>query len=454
MIERLEEWADREAIVWRDQSRDYRWLRQAVDVWGARFHELGMTAGQVVAINGDYSPQICALLLALIEHRHILVLLNPTTVGQHGTFLEMAQVQLVFHVEQNESWRSERRTATVDHPLLKQLQADGAPGLVLFSSGSSGTSKAVVHQMDRLLEKFTARRQCLRTLTFLLLDHIGGINTLFYTLANGGTVITSEDRSPEAVCRTIVRHGVELLPTSPTFLNLLLIAEAHKAFDLSSLKLVTYGTEPMPSMTLQRLTAVFPGVRFLQTYGLSEVGILRSKSKASSSLWVKIGGEGFETKVVNNVLWIRSRSAMLGYLNAPSPFDQDGWLNTQDMVEVEGDYLRILGRETEIINVGGEKVYPAEVENVLLQMDNVRDVTVRGERNPLMGQMVVANFNLLKSETIETLKRRMRAHCAGKLERYKIPVKVEIVERPNVSERFKKRRSASPNDRATMKANA
>lgn len=56
--------------------------------------------------------------------------------------------------------------------------------------------------------------------------------------------------------------------------------------------------------------------------------ILRSKSKGPDSLWVKIGGEGYETKIVKGVLWIRAESSMLGYLNAPNPFDAEGWFNT------------------------------------------------------------------------------------------------------------------------------
>jgi acyl-CoA synthetase (AMP-forming)/AMP-acid ligase II len=128
----------------------------------------------------------------------------------------------------------------------------------------------------------------------------------------------------------------------------------------------------MPPATLQRIHKAIPTAELLQTYGLSEVGILRSKSRSSDSLWLKVGGEGFETKVQDGTLWIRAKSAMLGYLNAPSPFDADGWMNTGDAVEVDGDYLRILGRKSEMINVGGLKVYPAEVEDVLAQMPNVK----------------------------------------------------------------------------------
>jgi acyl-CoA synthetase (AMP-forming)/AMP-acid ligase II len=235
-------------------------------------------------------------------------------------------------------------------------------------------------------------------------------------------------------------HRVQTLPTSPTFLNLLLISEAYQRYDLSSLELITYGTEVMPESTLHRIHEVFPHVQLLQTYGLSELGILRSKSRDSNSLWVKIGGEGFETKMVDGVLWIRARSAMLGYLNAPSPFDEEGWMNTQDVVEVDGEYIRILGRRSEIINVGGQKVYPAEVESVLLQLPNIKDVAVVGERHPITGQIVTARINLFEPEDLTELKRRVRAFCRERLAPYKIPVKIVITDQEQHSARFKKMR--------------
>jgi len=180
----------------------------------------------------------------------------------------------------------------------------------------------------------------------------------------------------------------------------------------------------------------------LQTYGLSEVGILRSQSRASDSLWVKVGGEGFETRVVNGLLEIRARSVMLGYLNAPSPFTADGWFPTGDAVEVDGEYLRIRGRQSEIINVGGEKVYPAEVESVLQSMEGVQDVTISAEANPITGQIVSAKVRLGTGETLREFRARMRLFCRDRLPVFKIPQKVTLVDEAMHGERFKKQRRA------------
>jgi acyl-CoA synthetase (AMP-forming)/AMP-acid ligase II len=174
-----------------------------------------------------------------------------------------------------------------------------------------------------------------------------------------------------------------------------------------------------------------------------------TRSRDSGSVWLELGDAGFEHKIVDGVLWIRSPSAMLGYLNAPSPFDVDGWFNTQDLVERDGEFIRILGRKSELINVGGEKVHPTEVENVLLQIDNVKDVTVRGLPNPVTGEVVAAKITPLAPEDPDALKRRVRRFCHARLERYKIPAVIDVVMDDHYGTRFKKSRDRSLVQRPT-----
>jgi acyl-coenzyme A synthetase/AMP-(fatty) acid ligase len=438
LFDRMAEARDRDAITWRDHHTTYADLLNLVDQARCALDEYGLRPGRVVSLEADYSPRTVAMLLALIDRAAILVPLTAAVRDERAEFLDIAEVQDRITIDASDNWQFTPRGVEPSHALTRQLIEAGHPGLVLFSSGSTGKSKAALHNMTPLLEKFQVRRHTLRTLIFLLLDHIGGQNTLYYILSNCGTIISLDNRDPEAVCAAIEMYRVELLPTSPTFINLLLISEAYQRHDLSSLKRITYGTEVMPESTLTRLHEILPNVELLQTYGLSELGILRSKSRDSSSLWVKVGGEGFETKIVEGILWIRAKSAMLGYLNYPSPFDAEGWFNTGDMVDVDGEWIRIRGRQSEIINVGGQKVYPAEVESVLLQMPNVHDVMVVGEKNPITGNIVVARFNLEQEEAPASLRKRVREFCRDRLASFKVPVKIEIVDNEQYSARFKK----------------
>jgi acyl-coenzyme A synthetase/AMP-(fatty) acid ligase len=109
-------------------------------------------------------------------------------------------------------------------------------------------------------------------------------------------------------------------------------------------------------------------------------------------------------------------------------------------VEQDGEYLRILGRASEVINVGGEKVHPAEVESVIQCMDGVEDVAVRGEPHPITGQVVVARVKLSTGETRGDFARRMRTFCAGRLGAARTPQKVEVSDRPSFEDRFKRMR--------------
>jgi len=356
--------------------------------------------------------------------------------------MDLAQVQFAIRFDSRDSFTVAGFDRAATHPLLRQLKERGAPGLVLFSSGSTGESKASVLDFGRLLAKFELPRPAYRTLVFLLLDHIGGINTLLHALCHGGTIIATDERGPKAVCAAIQAHRIQLLPTTPTFLRMLLIADAIQRHDLSSLEIVTYGTEPMPPSTLAAVRAALPWVRFKQTYGLSELGILPTQSRDSDSVWLKLGSAGFEHKIIDGVLWIRSPSAMLGYLNAPSPFDADGWFNTQDLVETDGEYIRILGRKSELINVAGEKVHPTEIENVLLQLENVKDVTVYGRPNPITGEIVAAKITPLVPEDPDALRRRIRQLCHTRLERYKVPAVIDVIVEDHYGARFKKARTS------------
>jgi acyl-coenzyme A synthetase/AMP-(fatty) acid ligase len=441
MFRKFSEDKTKEAIIWRDKSYTYEWLLNSVNEWKQILKENDVKAGTVAIMEADFSPRSVALFLSLIECGCVLVPLTSSVEAQKPEFIEIAEGEISFVIDEKDNFSLKKLDHKANHKYYMKLRELGHPGLVLFSSGSTGKSKASVHDFVPLLGKFEVPRHSLRAITFLLYDHIGGVNTMLYTLSNTGCIVTVEDRDPESVFAAIEKFKVDLLPTSPTFLNLVLLSEVYQRFDTSSLKTVTYGTEPMPEGTLKRLHKVLPTARLVQTYGLSEVGILRAKSKSSDSLWVKVGGEGFEIKIVENILWIKAKSAMLGYLNAASPFTEDGWFITGDVVEQDGEYIRILGRKSEIINVGGEKVYPVEVENVLQSMDGVEDVLVSGESNPITGQIVSATIRLKTDESLSEFRKRMRLFCKDRLLNYKIPQKVVLVTEELHSNRFKKMRN-------------
>src|SRR5262245_58973254 len=289
LTQRLRSWGDRPALIWRDEVWSFTRLCDGCDAWLGELAHQGIKPGDTLAICGDYSPKLCALLLAAVLNRNIIVPLASATAPRWNRLMELAQVQFAVRFEGDDSWHVTSFDRAVSHPLLRGLKERDAPGLVLFSSGSTGEGKASVLDFDRLLAKFEVPRPAYRMLVFLLLDHIGGINTLLYGLCHGGTIVTTPERTPDAVCAATEARRIELLPTTPTFLRILLIADAIGRHDLSSLEIVTYGTEPMPPSTLAVVREALPRVRFKQTYGLSELGILPTQSRDSGSVWLKLG---------------------------------------------------------------------------------------------------------------------------------------------------------------------
>jgi acyl-CoA synthetase (AMP-forming)/AMP-acid ligase II len=440
-LEKIASWGDRPAFVFGERTISHTAFAGLVRQWSGRLDEEKITCGDVVVVHGDYSPASCALIFALAARRAVVTPLTPLPRETLEQRCATAGADWVVEVSPDGSPRFERLFPAIVPDLIMKLRGAGAAGLILFSSGSSGEPKACLLNLDRLLETARKERKGYVTLVFLLFDHIGGINTMINVLGHGGTAVVVADRSVDTVAAAIESSGAELLPTSPTFLKMLLISDAASRFDLSSLKLITYGTEVMPKATLEGLHGAFPGVALKQTYGLSEIGIVPTRSRAPDSLWMQIGGANVEHKIVDGILWVRAATAMLGYLNAPSPFDAEGWLNTRDKVEVEGDYIRIIGRESELINVGGEKVHPAEVENILLRAPNIRDATVAARANPVMGSVVVATVSLIEPEDSGVLRHRLDKFCRERLEPYKVPAMFKITEGPLHSPRFKKIRA-------------
>jgi len=195
----------------------------------------------------------------------------------------------------------------------------------------------------------------------------------------------------------------------------------------------------MAEITLKKLNNIFPELKLIQKYGLSEFGAIRSKSEFNESKWFKIVGD-VDIKIVNNQLLIKSDTSMLGYLNAPDPFDGEGYFHTGDIVEVDGEYIKIVGRDSEIINVGGQKVFPVEVENVIMEMPEVEDVIVYGEKNPITGNIVVAKVKPEIDISFNEMKKKIRTFCKNKISGYKIPVKVIVVKELQYSLRCKKMR--------------
>jgi acyl-CoA synthetase (AMP-forming)/AMP-acid ligase II len=450
LVTRLEDLGTRTAVYERDVPFTYANLLAEIRRVERLLRDHDVAPRDVVVLHGDFSFLSIATLLALFLNRNVVVPVVTLTDAAMATVEQSCAPRHLVTVGEEPAFERLSDGASAPLAAYAPLVERGASGLVLLSSGSTGAPKAILHNLDALVEEKLGKRPrtgsvALNILMFLLFDHIGGINSLLSTVLVGGTAIVPARRTPDEICAMIEKHRIRVLPTSPTFLNLILVGDYHRTYDLSSLRLITYGTEPMPEELLNRVGATFPGVRLLQTFGTSETGISTTTSESSRSTYFKISDANVQYRVVDGELQLKSATQFLGYLNYPSDsLTDDHWFKTGDLVEENADgYIKIKGRAKEIINVGGEKVLPLELESILLGSPLIDDCLVYGRPNAITGQSVCVDVQPHGAMSRAEARRHVVEFLTGKVDQFKIPSKVNVVESLAVSERFKKRRNVS-----------
>lgn len=437
--EKLESFADRTAII--DSGKKYSYsdltkkIKYYLQLFNAQF-----TNGNTVALSADYSFGAIAAFIALYESNQVISLFVSESEKERDTKLKVLQPDYLIDLTENECLISEWNP-NLKHQLIHELIRSENAGLVLFTSGTTGEPKAILHNLDTLVNQY--KREYTKDLNLIPLlgfDHIGGLDMLLSQLAIGATLTIPQNRTPKHICESIEKYKVNVISASPTFLNLLLLSEAYNDYNLSSLQIIGYGSEPMPAWLLNKLNAVFPTVVFQQKYGLSETNAIRIRSKSKDSLFFKIDDSSVEFRVIDNELWLRSPSVFSGYLDVTdNSGTKDGWFNTGDMVETDAEgYMKVLGRKSDIINVGGEKVFPAEVESALAEIPFIKDCQVFAEKSLITGNIISANVVSSSDKAFSEQKNEIRAILIKRLNRYKIPVKFYFVDAITYNDRMKK----------------
>ncbi|MEV3992600.1 fatty acid--CoA ligase family protein [Streptomyces sp. NPDC049837] len=463
LVRRFEDFGTRTALFDRGTAVSYADLLGRIRDTRDLLARHGVAPREAVIVHGDYSPASVAALFALFLNSNVVVPVVTLTDKTLDTLVEHCRPSHLIRTTDNGiEVQALGPPATGTGPgaaagavggagtgaVHRRLGDEDAAGLVLLSSGSTGAPKVILHSLDALVgeklgKRARRRANALNILMVLMFDHIGGINSLLSTLLVGGTAVLPHHRTPDEICALIERHKILVLPTSPTFLNLIMVGDYHRTYDLSSLRLITYGTEPMSEELLQRVNRTFPGVRLLQTFGTSETGIATTTSESSSSTYFRISDAAVEYRIVDGELQLRSRTQFLGYLNyKDDALTEDGWFRTGDLVEEGADgYLRIKGRAKEVINVGGEKLLPLELESVLLTSPLVEDCVVYGKPNAITGQSVCVDIKPKGELTRRALREHVAEFLADKVEPFKVPSKINVVGTIAMSDRLKKVRS-------------
>ncbi|RJP27002.1 MAG: long-chain-fatty-acid--CoA ligase [Actinobacteria bacterium] len=325
------------------------------------------------------------------------------------------------------------------------------PQLIMYTSGTTGRAKgAVLPHRKTFWNTFNDALELLFdndavSLVAIPLFHSGGLNIItmptFYT---GGTIILQKFWNPEEALRIISGHKVTHFGAVPTMLQMMLDVPDFDKYDLSSLKGVGIGGAPASRELLDRIVDQMKVPLLIQVFGCTETSIVLSCSNME-----KIGSAGIpmfhsEVKVLNEdgeevvpgsgevgEICSRGPYVMLGYWNMPEETAEamkDGWFHYGDLATVDEDgYIYIVDRKKDMIISGGENVYPAEVEKVLMEHPKIKDIAVIGMPDEKWGEAGHALILLENPDDPVTLE-EITSFCKGKLARYKIPKQVTYTE--------------------------
>jgi long-chain acyl-CoA synthetase len=323
---------------------------------------------------------------------------------------------------------------------------------LLYTSGTTGFPKGAMISHGNAL--FNAR-SCERALGYreddvglvtLPLFHVTALHSqLVALLARGATLVLQRDYDTRRVLELAARHGATALFLVPAIYKLLSMRADAREFDLSRVRLAAYGGAPMAPDTIRALGALWPGVALHNCYGLTECSSLATVLPASEALsrsesvGLPVPDTEAEVRDASGAplppgsageLWLRGPHVVQGYHRAPEKTAaaiQGGWLRTGDVARKdERGFVQVLDRLKDMINRGGEKIYGLEVENVLYAYPGVAEAAVVGVAHPIFGEVPVAFVAPFPGSALDP--ESLRAHCAGRLADFKVPVTVRFVD--------------------------
>lgn len=332
----------------------------------------------------------------------------------------------------------------------------------VYTSGTTGHPKGAEISHRNLIASYLAYTSVngLKSdsvpLNVLPMFHIGGSSAAYIGLWSGCTNIVQRELDPVNMLSAIPKHQVTHLMTVPAILQMFPALPGAADTDFSSVQLVNYGASPISEEVLNASMQLF-GCPLLQTYGLTEATgpvshlppedhapnsprayLMRSAGKPVPGMEIRVVGPDGKDMPEGKTgeIWIRSHQNMKGYWKNPEESaaafpegrDEDGlgWMATGDAGALEGGYLYIRDRVKDMIISGGENIYPAEIENVLMSHPLVADVAVIGVPNERWGETPLA-FIVAKGDDKPTTK-EIIDYCAERLARYKLPSAVEFID--------------------------
>lgn len=323
--------------------------------------------------------------------------------------------------------------------------------IMLHTSGTTSNPKRVMLTHNNLINNIESNIASLKLtendITLISMPmYFGYCNTaqfLTHIYLGASMVILDGMFLPKSFFQIVQNEGITSFTGVPSMLLMLLEYRYAGYYNISSLRYICFGGGKMPVEKLKELIIKFNTVGFVQTYGQTEASPRITALLPEDSL-KKIGSVGkpipnVKVKIIdeagNNVnaneigeIVIQGKNVMKGYYKQDKITNEiivDGWLHTGDLGYIDNDgYLYLTGRKKNMIISGGINIYPEEIEEILMQHPNIRDVCVVSEEHAILGEVPIAKV-VLKHNLNSTSD--LREFCSEKLANHKVPIRFEIV---------------------------
>jgi acyl-CoA synthetase (AMP-forming)/AMP-acid ligase II len=398
-------------------------------IFGARLESL---RGKSVVLALDEQLATAVALIELDGVARRVVLCTPDlSAEQMSGVLAGAQAEVVL----DDGW------GLAERPALEPVQrrSTQATEWILLTSGTTGIPKLVVHSFESLagaLPRHPASVKPMVWSTFYDLRRYGGLQIYLRAVLSGSPLVLSSAGEPtrEFLSRAGAAGVTHISGTPSHWRRALMSGDTA----LIAPEYARLSGEVADQSVLNNLRAAFPNARIAHAFASTEAGVAFDVNDGLAGFPAEYLAKPLgtiEMKVQDGTLWIRSGRRATRYLGAEAaPIAQDdGFVDTGDMIELEAGRYFFRGRKGGIINVGGLKVYPEEVESVLNADPRVRMSLVKARRNPLTGALVVADVVLsdartsLDSDEAAQVKIDLLNACRVSLAAHKVPAVLRIV---------------------------
>jgi acyl-CoA synthetase (AMP-forming)/AMP-acid ligase II len=331
-----------------------------------------------------------------------------------------------------------------------QARTERATQWLMLTSGTSGVPKIVGHALEGLTGAIVAdgasRGDAAVWATFYDIRRYGGLQIFLRAIVGGGSMVLSEPGEPLAdhVARLAAR-GVTHISGTPSHWRKLLMSRSIAGF---APRYVRLSGEIADQAVLDGLAAAFPNASIGHAYASTEAGVGFAVNDGREGFPANLIGsnrDGVEMKIVDGSLRIRSKRAARAYVgkHAAALTDADGFVDTGDMVELRRDRYHFVGRRGGIINIGGLKVHPEEIEAVINRHADVRMSCAKSRRSPITGSIVAADVVLADgaAERAKDIRDEILNACRASLAAHKVPAVIRFVDALDVTPAGKLARS-------------